>query len=140
MKQIAISEQIERLGKLAVNTAFSVHIGFGHRLLGNANEPCFVNELELTGAKHQRQLPIPPNYKGKLIEEGFQADVAVEQKLLTELKGVNSSCPSCSSHNRTGVTALFVWAANLLQSGLDQKWHSQNSQSSSFLVTWLLCC
>lgn len=93
MKQIVIPADVEELARLAVDSAFSVHTELGPGLLENAYEACFAYEMDLRGVKHQRQLPVPLTYKGKLIEVGFRADVVLEQKMLVELKAVEQVSP-----------------------------------------------
>ncbi len=93
MKQIIIPQDIERMATLAVDSAFSVHKELGPGLLETAYEGCFAHELDLRGVKYQRQLPVPLNYKGKVIEVGFRADVVLEQRFLIELKAVEQLAP-----------------------------------------------
>jgi len=93
MKQIIIPRDVEEMATLAVDSAFSVHKELGPGLLESAYEACFAHELELRGVKYQRQLPVPLNYKGKLIEVGFRADIVIEQRLLIELKAVEGINP-----------------------------------------------
>lgn len=93
MKQVIIPRDVEEMATLAVDAAFSVHKELGPGLLESAYEACFVHELELRGVKYQRQLPVPLNYKGKLIEVGFRADIVIEQRLLIELKAVEGIIP-----------------------------------------------
>ncbi|MBM3888910.1 MAG: GxxExxY protein [Verrucomicrobia bacterium] len=76
------------MATIAVEAAFEVHSELGPGLLESAYEACFAHELELRGVRYQRQLPVPLNYKGKLIEVGFRADIVVGGKLLIELKAV----------------------------------------------------
>jgi GxxExxY protein len=93
MKQIIIPPDVEKMATLAVDAAFSVHKELGPGLLESAYEACFAHELDLRGLKYQRQLPVPLNYKGKLIEVGFRADILIEQRLLIELKAVETLIP-----------------------------------------------
>lgn len=93
MKQIIIPREVEEMATLAVDAAFSVHKELGPGLLESAYEACFAHELELRSVRYQRQLPVPLNYKGKVIEVGFRADVIIEQKLLIELKAVEGIIP-----------------------------------------------
>lgn len=93
MKQIVIPKDIEEMATTAVDAAFAVHKELGPGLLESAYEGCFAHELDLRGTKYQRQLPVPLNYKGKLIEMGFRADVLLGQKLLIELKAVEEIIP-----------------------------------------------
>ena len=105
MKQIIIPQDIERMATLAVDAAFAVHKELGPGLLESAYEGCFAYELELREVRFQRQLPVPLNYKGKLIEVGFRADVVLEQKLLIELKAVEALLPV---HRAQVITYLKV--------------------------------
>ena len=91
--KIIIPSEIEELATIAVDAAFEVHCEFGAGLLESAYEACFTRELQLRGIKCQRQLRVPLNYKGKLVEVGFRADVVMEDKLLIELKAVEQVIP-----------------------------------------------
>ena len=93
MKEIFIPKDVEEMATLAVDAAFSVHKELGPGLLESAYEACFARELELRDVRCQRQLPVPLNYKGKLIEVGFRADIIIEQRLLIELKAVEGIIP-----------------------------------------------
>ena len=104
-KQIIIPQDIEAMATLAVDAAFSVHKELGPGLLEGAYEACFAHELGLRGVKYQRQLPVPLNYKGKLIEVGFRADIVIEQRLLIELKAVEGIIPV---HHAQVITYLKI--------------------------------
>ena len=90
MNRIIIPPEIERLATLAVDASFAVHTELGPGLLESAYQACFAYELELRGVRYQKELAIPLNYKGKLIEVGFRADVVIERQLLIELKAVET--------------------------------------------------
>ena len=92
-ERVMIPEEIEKLATVVVDAAFEVHSELGPGLLETAYEACLAHELQLRGIVHQRHLPVPLNYKGKLIEVGFRADVVVEQNLLVELKAVEQLAP-----------------------------------------------
>ena len=105
MKQIIIPRDVEEMATLAVDAAFSVHKELGAGLLESAYEACFVHELELCGVRCERQLPVPLNYKGKLIEVGFRADIVIGQRLLIELKAVEGIIPV---HHAQVITYLKI--------------------------------
>jgi len=105
MKPISIPADVERLATLAVDAAFAVHKELGPGLLESAYEACLAYELELRAVRFQRQLPVPLNYKGKPIEVGFRADFVLDQKLLIELKSVESLAPV---HRAQVITYLKV--------------------------------
>jgi iron complex transport system substrate-binding protein len=92
-EKIVIPADVERMATVAVDAALAVHSEFGPGLLESAYEACFARELELRGINYQRQLAVPLNYKGKLIEVGFRADVVIEGKLVIELKAVEQVIP-----------------------------------------------
>lgn len=115
--KVAVPGDIEEMAKIAVDAAFAVHIESGPGLLESAYEACFAHEMELRGIRYQRQLPVPLNYKGKLIEVGFRADIVMEQKLLIELKAVEALDPV---HKAQVITYLKTheitpWSAHQLQ-------------------------
>ena len=92
-QKVAIPAEIEQMETIAVDAAFVVHFELGPGLLESAYEGCFGRELELRGVAYQRQLAVPLDYKGKLIEVGFRADVVIGGKLLIELKAVEQVIP-----------------------------------------------
>jgi GxxExxY protein len=92
-KQVRIPADVESLAKIVVDASFAAHTELGPGLLENAYEACLSRELDLRGVKHQRQLPIPLEYKGIRVEIGYRADVVGEEKLLIELKAVDALLP-----------------------------------------------
>jgi len=92
-EKVVIPTEIEEMATIAVDAAFEVHSHCGPGLLESAYEGCFGRELELRGIRYQRQVPVPLDYKGKLIEVGFRADVIISGKLLIELKAVDQVIP-----------------------------------------------
>jgi GxxExxY protein len=92
-EKVVIPQEIEALATTAVDAALEVHRQMGPGLLESAYEACFAHELELRGIRFQRQLPVPLNYKGRLVEVGFRADVLIGDKLLIELKAVDELQP-----------------------------------------------
>ena len=105
MKQIIIPREVEEIATLAVDAAFSVHKELGAGLLESAYEACFAHELRLRGVKYQSQVPVPLNYKSKLVEAGFRADIIIEQRLLMELKAVEEIVPV---HHAQVITYLKI--------------------------------
>lgn len=92
-KRVRIPPDVESLAKIVVDSVFTIHKELGPGLLESAYEACLSRELELRGVKHQRQLPVPLEYKGIRVEIGYRADVVVEEKLLLELKAVDELLP-----------------------------------------------
>lgn len=81
------------VAKQIVDAAFRVHTSLGPGLLESVYEEVLAYELEQRGLRVARQQPVPLVYQGKLIEKGFFADIVVEDKLIVEIKSVESIAP-----------------------------------------------
>lgn len=84
----SLSEHEEAVGKEIVDAAFKVHSKLGPGLLERVYEICFCYELQKRGLKVERQVPVPVVYDELVFDEGFRADVVVEDLVLVELKAV----------------------------------------------------
>jgi len=67
-----------------------IHKALGPGLLENVYEVCFCHELKKRGLKVQRQVAIPIKYDGIVFDEGLRLDVLVEERIICELKVVDS--------------------------------------------------
>jgi GxxExxY protein len=76
------------IGKIIVDAALTVHRALGPGLLERVYEVILAHELEQRGMKIQRQIPIAIEYAGIQFQEGFRADLIVEDKVIVELKSV----------------------------------------------------
>lgn len=81
---------IEAVGKQVIRAAIEVHRELGPGLLESTYERCLVHELTLCGIKAIRQKSQPIIYKGLEIDEGYRINVLVEDKIILELKAVDS--------------------------------------------------
>lgn len=84
-----IPDETEEIGKIIVDAAYRVHKKLGPGLLEKIYETCLVYELKKRGLDAQRQVPIPIQYDGLKFDEGFTADVIVENKIIVEIKAVD---------------------------------------------------
>ena len=78
------------IGKIVVDAALAIHKEIGPGLLESVYEVIFAHELETRGLKVQRQIPISIRYRGVQFDEGFRIDLLVEDKVIIELKSVES--------------------------------------------------
>ena len=76
------------IGKIIVDAALTVHKALGPGLLELVYEVVLAHELEQRGLKVKRQEPIAIEYEGIQFQEGFRADLIVEDKVIVELKSV----------------------------------------------------
>lgn len=79
-------------GKI-IGAAIEVHRELGPGLLERAYEVCLVEELRNMGIHVESQKELPIIYKGKVMEESFRIDMLVEDKVVVELKAVESLLP-----------------------------------------------
>ena len=76
------------IGKIVVDTAVKVHMALGPGLLETVYEIILAHALSKRGLRVDRQVPVPIEYDGIRFDEGFRADMIVENKVILELKSV----------------------------------------------------
>lgn len=81
------------IGTLVLKCAIEVHRTLGPGLLESVYETCLAYELEEAGLKVVRQKPVHVVYKKITFDEGFRADVVVNDLVLLELKSVEAVLP-----------------------------------------------
>jgi len=81
------------LGKVIVDCAYQVHTRLGPGLLESVYEVALAHELKKRGLHVERQLPIPIVYDDLQFDEGFRADIIVENLVILELKSVEAVHP-----------------------------------------------
>ena len=88
-----IPKELERIGKLVVDAAYTVHYNLGPGLLEKVYEICFCHELQKRGLKYKRQVYIPIVYDDIEFDEGLRLDVIVEDVIICELKAIENVNP-----------------------------------------------
>ena len=78
------------IGKIIVDAAVAVHRELGPGLLESVYEVIFAYELKKRGLSVDRQVSVPIEYHGIKFDEGFRVDILVENKVIIELKSVES--------------------------------------------------
>ncbi len=76
------------IGTIIITAAIEVHRELGPGLLESVYEAALTYELEERGLQVRRQVPIPIRYKSIFMEEGFRADLIINDKVILELKSV----------------------------------------------------
>ncbi len=76
------------IGRVVVDSAYQVHRKLGPGLLESVYEVALAHELRKRGLAVERQLPIPIVYDGIQFDEGFRADLVIENSVILELKSV----------------------------------------------------
>lgn len=78
------------LTRKIIGAAIEVHRNLGPGLLENVYNMALNYELQRLGLNSQREVPLPVIYKGLCLELGYRADIIVEDKIIVELKAVES--------------------------------------------------
>lgn len=76
------------IGNIVVDCAINLHRELGPGLLETVYEVIFAQMLTDAGLKVRRQASIPIEFRGIKFDEGFRADLIVEDKVILELKSV----------------------------------------------------
>lgn len=76
------------IGKIVVDCSVRLHMELGPGLLENVYEVVLAHMLRESGLRVERQVPIPIVFHGIRFDEGFRADMVVEDKVILELKSV----------------------------------------------------
>ena len=76
-----------------IGCAYDVHKILGPGLLESTYEKCLCFEFEKMGIKYERQKELSINYKGLILDNGYRIDILVEDKIVVELKSVDSLQP-----------------------------------------------
>ena len=81
------------IAKIIVDVAYHVHKRLGPGLLESVYETVLAYELKKRGLKVERQVPVAIVYDEIKFDEGFRADLIVEDKVIVELKSVENVVP-----------------------------------------------
>jgi len=98
------------IGKIVVDSAVHLHMELGPGLLESVYEVLLAHRLQQAGLKVARQVSIPIAFDGIHFDEGFRADLIVEDKVILELKSVENVHPA---HKKQVLTYLKLMGLKL---------------------------
>jgi len=78
------------ISKIIVQAALDLHRELGPGLLESVYEVLLADLLSERGLRVERQRAIPIVFRGKRFDEGFRADLVVENLVLVELKSIET--------------------------------------------------
>lgn len=81
------------IAKIVVDAAYHIHVKLGPGLLESVYESVLAYELKKRGLRVVRQQPIPVVYDELQFDEGFRADLIVNDLVIIELKSVEKIHP-----------------------------------------------
>jgi GxxExxY protein len=80
-----------------IGCAMKVHTVLGPGLLESAYEACLCYELKKVSLKVEQQKPIPLIYEEVKLDCGYRLDLIVEDRIIVEIKAVESLSPLASA-------------------------------------------
>ncbi|MDQ8188755.1 GxxExxY protein [Roseibacillus persicicus] len=107
----------EELSRIVVDCGFRLHKELGPGLLESVYEVVLAKMLMEEGLAVQRQTPVPIEVFGLKFNEGFRADILVENLLLVELKSVEKLAPVHSKQLLTYLRLLDLPLGLLINYG-----------------------
>ena len=88
-----IPEDLEAISYAVIGLAIEVHRQLGPGLLESAYQQCLYYEIKNAGLVVEKEIALPIIYKNLKLEQGYRIDLLVENKLVVELKTVESFTP-----------------------------------------------
>ena len=122
--------------------AFNIHEALGPGLLESVYETLLAHELRKLGLEVRTQVALPVVYDGLKLENGFRIDLLVENKVVVELKSVETLL---EVHHKQLITYLKLsghklgllinFNVPLIKSGIFRKVNGLEEQSASSAPT-----
>ena len=107
----------EELSAIVVDCAYRLHVEAGPGLLESVYEVVLAKMLTERGVEIKRQVPVPIRLLGMAFDEGFRADLLLEDRLLVELKSVEKLAPVHSKQVLTYLRLLKLPLGLLINFG-----------------------
>lgn len=81
------------IATIVVDSAFKIHNALGPGLFESVYEAVLNFELQKRGLRVAQQVGLPVHYEGVRLELGFRVDLIVENKVIVEIKSVETLAP-----------------------------------------------
>ena len=98
------------IGKIVVDECIHLHRALGPGLLETVYEVILARRLAKKGLKVVRQISVPIAFEGEEFDEGFRADLIIEEKVILEMKSVEKVSPA---HKKQLLTYLKLTGLKL---------------------------
>ncbi|NCP19927.1 MAG: GxxExxY protein [Erythrobacter sp.] len=85
--------ELERLVGIVIDCGYHLHRDLGPGLLENAYERLMFEELRRAGIPLRRQVSMPLQHKGVVIDNAYIIDLLIADRLIVELKSVERLMP-----------------------------------------------
>lgn len=129
-------EMDNKLTDIIIGCAIEVHRHLGPGLLESAYQECLLFELRSKGLIVQKEKPVPIVYKDIKLDHGYRIDLLVENKVVIEIKTVESFTDVHSAQVLTYLKLgnyplglLLNFHTTLLKNGLKRFINSQRNSA-----------
>lgn len=85
------------VANISIGCAIEVHRKLGAGLLESACQTCLIYELKLAGLEVKSQVALPLVYKDIKMDIGYRLDILVNDKVVIEVKSVESITEACTA-------------------------------------------
>lgn len=79
---------LEKECRVVLGAAIEVHRTLGPGLLESLYSRCLAIEMEARGLHVRREVPIPIEYRGVRLQQGYRIDLLVNDAIIIEVKSV----------------------------------------------------
>ena len=98
------------IGKIVIDAVIAIHKALSPGLFEIVYEVIFTHELKKHGLTVDRQVPVSIEYDGITFDEGFRADIFIENKVILELKSIETIT---KAHKKQVLTYLKLTGCKL---------------------------
>jgi iron complex transport system substrate-binding protein len=88
-----LERNVEELSAIVVDTAYHLHVDLGPGLLESVYETVMAKLLREQGLKVERQKSVVFEYHGMIFDDGLRIDLLINDRLVVELKSVETLAP-----------------------------------------------
>jgi GxxExxY protein len=117
MDPIRPDPSLEELATAVLHCALRVYHDLGPGLLESVYERLLLRQLVRSGLAVQRQCPVEFTYDGETFQDAFRVDLLVEQRLVVEVKAVETLPPVAIRQSVTYLRLLGLPLALLINFG-----------------------
>jgi GxxExxY protein len=89
----AETQSFREITERVIGACIEIHRHLGPGLLESTYEECLCYELSQLGIHFERQKPLPVKYKSVNLDCGYRLDLVVENRIIVELKAIESLLP-----------------------------------------------
>jgi len=82
-----------QISYLIIGASLQIHKTVGPGLLESAYETALIYELRKAGLNVRNQVALPFNYKDTRLEVGYRIDLIVNEKVIVEIKSIETLLP-----------------------------------------------